>query len=121
MSAGDSPQSRLAAPLALLWRKHYGTILERVAVLEHAVDGLRLDSAISSSEQLLVESAAHKLAGTLGTFGSPRGSEIAEHIERLFSPDMVVDEQVIIQAGPLISELRAVVLGLALAYDSTTT
>ncbi len=47
---------------------------------------------------------AHKLAGSLGMFGYPRGTELAREIEQLLENDSVVDA---VTLRELVVELRA--------------
>ncbi|HET7322362.1 MAG TPA: Hpt domain-containing protein [Longimicrobiaceae bacterium] len=72
--------------LAAIWARSEPVIRERVETLHAAADALadgRLD------EELREEAAraAHKLAGSLGTFGFPEGSRTAWEMERLLRAD----------------------------------
>jgi hypothetical protein len=118
MSSSELSRSSLAAPLALLWHKHAATIRERVATLVHAGEVLFGSGAISGSDRGLAESAAHKLSGTLGTFGSPRGSEIAAQIESILCGDGAVDGEGIAAMRLLIADLKVSVEQLAHSYES---
>lgn len=66
--------------LAALWAEHRGTNLDRIAVLERTADALLRRRA---DDDLLLEGAraAHKLAGSLGTFGLQEGTDAARLIE----------------------------------------
>jgi HPt (histidine-containing phosphotransfer) domain-containing protein len=70
--------------LDAMWAKFLPDIRERVTVLETAVAAAakgKLDFELRASAQ----SAAHKLAGTLGTFGLQRGSDLARELELRFA------------------------------------
>jgi HPt (histidine-containing phosphotransfer) domain-containing protein len=69
--------------LAVLWRRFQPAILARVEVVEAAADALR-NGTLSVELQKSAEECAHKLAGSLGTFGFPRGTEVSSELEHLF-------------------------------------
>lgn len=85
MQASDT-QSRLRAALAGAWRRHGATVLARVEHLERALGQLRRGEL---TEHLRREAAgqAHRLAGTLGTFGFEGGAHAARQVETLLNPD----------------------------------
>jgi len=72
--------SILAARLADLWRNSRPLIDERLAALRATHEALTLNFDDVAARTRGRE-AAHKLSGVLGTFGLPRGSEIAGAIE----------------------------------------
>jgi HPt (histidine-containing phosphotransfer) domain-containing protein len=119
MNSDNWSNSPLAATLATLWHKHAATILERLTVLEHAGEVLHRTGSLGGSERQSAAEAAHKLAGTLGTFGSPRGSDIACRIDCVLSPDNVLDDEGVAEIPVLISELKLLVTKLSHSYEST--
>lgn len=88
------------AALASLWVQHEEVIHQRVGVLERAVAALArgaLDETLRSE----AEREAHKLAGTLGTFGFVKGSDCAREIELILEvPEVLGPARV-----PRLSEL----------------
>jgi diguanylate cyclase (GGDEF)-like protein len=66
--------------LLVVWERHRPEMLERVALIERAVTALITDDL---SAELLGEaqSAAHTLAGSVGTFGYVHASQLAQEIE----------------------------------------
>lgn len=66
--------------LAELWQQHRAAIHERVAIISKATEALSLGS-ISDAQLEEAQSAAHKLAGVLGTFGRSNGTGLARAIE----------------------------------------
>lgn len=67
--------------LAEVWTRNLPSIGERVDTIERAVEAaekgeLGADLAAGARE------AAHKLAGSLGSFGLARGSDLARELER---------------------------------------
>ncbi len=77
----DPQDPGLDAAIAALWRDAQPRALERVAVLEAAVTALA-DDALAPETAAEARREAHRLAGSLGTFGIPAGTEHARVIER---------------------------------------
>jgi putative two-component system response regulator len=75
----------LAAGLGEIFRAHKDDFDQRVATVEGAVDAIAsgtLDHALRAR----AERDAHKLAGSLGTFGLQRGTELALELEAVLAP-----------------------------------
>lgn len=66
--------------LRAIWQKHRAGVLERVGLIERAVNALAEGEL---DQQLCVEArrAAHSLIGSVGTFGFIRASEAARELE----------------------------------------
>lgn len=62
--------------------RYRDTFIEQVGTLEEVLQALQSHS-LHSSLQEKAQQEAHKLAGSLGTFGYPKGSELARKAERL--------------------------------------
>ena len=91
MPADNQAQARVQELLKKLWEQHKGTILERLDELERASAAA---AELSKSARAEACSVAHKLAGSLGTFGYRQGSDWArssEHI--LLQPQISSDDQ----------------------------
>lgn len=74
----------LSAGLRAIFEKNRDEFRTRLETLEEAVAAIlagSLDEALRAS----AESNAHKLVGALGTFGLPRGSELAGELELRFA------------------------------------
>lgn len=74
----------LAEAMQGLWVRFLPQITERVAILEAAATALS-NGNLSASQSEQASSAAHKLAGVLGTFGLSRGTELAREAELQYS------------------------------------
>ena len=103
-----SPPEKTRAALAALWEKFSEVLFGRLALLERATQALREGCL---SEELRQEAAmgAHKLAGSLGTFGLPEGSNLAEQMELMFqrgSWNQAQSERLSILVGSLRKELE---------------
>jgi HPt (histidine-containing phosphotransfer) domain-containing protein len=66
--------------LATLWTRSRQTISDRLDVLRATHRALRANAADKASRQAGAD-AAHKLAGILGTFGLPEGTNLARRAE----------------------------------------
>jgi diguanylate cyclase (GGDEF)-like protein len=95
------------AGAAAIWQRHRGAVMEQVATIQAAVLALmRGEPDAALHEQARRE--AHKLAGSLGTFGMTAGSELARALERRFEDDALgrADAPAL---SRLVVELRATV------------
>lgn len=73
----------IAAMMDLMWAKFLPDIEERVAVLEKAATAVSVGKLTSELREQ-ANSAAHKLAGILGTFGLDEGTTLAREAEALY-------------------------------------
>ena len=73
-------ETKTVTMISALWERKRPLILQRLTILDRAAEA----AAVGSLEDSLCEEAlseAHKLAGSLGTFGFPTGTEIARELE----------------------------------------
>lgn len=98
-----APDRDLTAALAQLWERRRDGFAARVQRVEAAVAAL-LRGTLEEPLRAEAEAEAHKLAGALGTFGVPRGSELARELEQSFAADRI--------AGESAARLNEVVLAL---------
>lgn len=99
--------SDVSAGLDRIFRAHKHDFDQRVATVEGAVEAIStgtLDHALRAS----AERDAHKLAGSLGTFGLQRGTELARELETRFAPGRAPLDAV---EGPHLSECIAALRG----------
>lgn len=88
-SPGAKPRTELQAVaqidpmLAAIWTKSRPVMQDRVALLRSAAETLRATGSLPEPQREEAISAAHKLAGVLGTFGFPQGTDAARAIEGL--------------------------------------
>lgn len=82
VSAIEAPPAadRLQQLLLQLWMTSKATVAERLETIRFAQTRLE-QNALDDPTRLQAISAAHKLAGILGTFGLPRGTELAQQVE----------------------------------------
>jgi HPt (histidine-containing phosphotransfer) domain-containing protein len=94
--------SAFGGRVAEIWAKFRPSTLDRVAVLEQIVLVLRAGDLDPESRRN-AEREAHKLAGSLGTFGFPEGSRIARTIEEILGGDAAIDIE---RLASLVTNLR---------------
>ena len=95
------------AQLAAIWNKFRDATLGRVKVLEDAALAL-LENRLTEDLRTTATREAHKLAGSSGTFGFPRASQLAREIEQRFmrgkltpGDSVLLSEQLILLRGEL--------------------
>jgi HPt (histidine-containing phosphotransfer) domain-containing protein len=89
--------------ITALWERSVPLINERLGSLDVACEAALL-GRLSPMMRRGAADTAHKLAGSLGMFGYPRGTELAREIEHLLESDGVADA---VQLRELVLELRA--------------
>ena len=80
------------------------TFAQQVAVLEQATKVLSTDS-LSDALRQTAQQNAHKLAGSLGTFGYPEGSKLARQIEHLLLNEATLGQEQALQFKQLVIAL----------------
>ncbi|MGL6345084.1 MAG: response regulator, partial [Waterburya sp.] len=94
----------ISQKIAHAWSTFKDTSWQRLDILEQLTTALAA-SQISPELYTEAQSSAHKLAGSLGTFGFPQGSVIAKQIENLLVDNL--SEQVNFdQIGELVTSLK---------------
>ncbi len=76
----------IAEAMNRMWTKFLPDIEARVAVLENAASAIG-QGCLSAEMRQEASSAAHKLAGILGTFGLDQGTVLAREAESLYTRD----------------------------------
>lgn len=104
----NDPAAIVAARLAELWRKSLPTTLERAAALRAACEALGRNPADVEARTAGRE-AAHKLSGSLGVFGLPRGTELAAAMEEVLKSAEPLTLQSVATLAEQARELDAVI------------
>lgn len=99
-------QAPLTDALAAVWLRSKTSALERIALIEHAL-ALLIEGRLDDSTLREAERAAHKLAGSLGTFGLGHGSDLAREIEQRMADPKPFAEEEVLRLSELAMELRA--------------
>jgi HPt (histidine-containing phosphotransfer) domain-containing protein len=86
----DELDAKIERALDELWVRFLPDIEDRVKVLAGAAAALCAGDFAPES-RVAAESAAHKLAGILGTFNLNRGTELAREFEATVAPNAQLD------------------------------
>jgi HPt (histidine-containing phosphotransfer) domain-containing protein len=104
--------ARMAAKLQALWESSKASIVGRFEALHAAQARLTVDPLDAEARQK-GHDEAHKLAGVLGVFGMPQGSEMAAQIEALLDDAGPLDRQHLEALSRLTDLLGAVIAAKA--------
>jgi HPt (histidine-containing phosphotransfer) domain-containing protein len=101
-------QIALAEALDRMWVQYLPKTRERIVILETAAADFAANH-LSIEQHEAASSAAHKLAGVLGTFGITRGTVLARELEILYSRQNGPDPALAARLASTAAELRALV------------
>ncbi len=87
-----SQQPGLAAALDRIWQRHLPEIEERLAALELAAAATAAGT-LTPEQRQAARSAAHNLAGVLGSFGLAEGTAPARETELHYAGKSVADPE----------------------------
>lgn len=104
----QSQEQKLQTMIAALWERSRHTVVERAALLRTAGD-LLSDNGLDQATQQKAVDSAHKLAGVLGTFGLPRGTDLAREAEVLFGQSTPLGRDEIERLQLLLAELTRLI------------
>jgi diguanylate cyclase (GGDEF)-like protein len=104
-AAATEAQSPLDRRLGAAWSRAQSGILDRLEVLDHASAAL-LAGTLGPDLRRQAGSEAHKLAGSLGTFGLAAGSRFAREIERFLAAPPLSSEVQALRLSELVVALR---------------
>ena len=106
-----SHEQKLQTMLSALWDRSRHTVAERADLLQVA-GNLWVDNRLDEATRLRAVDSAHKLAGVLGTFGLPRGTDLAREAEVRFGESTPPGKEEIDRLQVLLAELaRLIELG----------
>ncbi|MDJ0705645.1 MAG: response regulator [Leptolyngbyaceae cyanobacterium MO_188.B28] len=106
--SGESTQQQTLSAIAGVWEQFKQRVATQVSLLEQAATALsqkKLDDALRQR----AEQEAHSLAGALGTFGLPEGTQLAREIERLLQAETSLKSQQVKQLQQQVTALRKVI------------
>jgi diguanylate cyclase (GGDEF)-like protein len=95
----------MAAAVSKIWARHREQNVERISALEDAVMAM-LEASLDSELRAKAEREAHKLAGSLGTFGLNNATTLARRIEVALGPRTEAEELDPISLSETVEELR---------------
>lgn len=99
-SQPDPPMDEaLSQAMDGLWARFLPDVRARVSVLETASEAAS-KGTLTAAQREAAQSAAHKLAGVLGTFGLTRGTDLSRELELTLASESPPDRDV----GPKLAE-----------------
>jgi HPt (histidine-containing phosphotransfer) domain-containing protein len=98
----------LASALDMLWTRFQPEIRNRVELLAAAAAACAAND-LSAAQRDAAHDAAHKLAGTLGTFNLAHGTELAREFELLSESENTPDSATGDRMVSIAAELRTIV------------
>jgi HPt (histidine-containing phosphotransfer) domain-containing protein len=101
-------QQALTEVIEQMWVKFLPQMMERVAELESA-DAALAEGTLTIEQRIAANSAAHKLAGVLGTFGLTKGTILAREAEMIYSAEPETDPDAAAQLKSISSRLRILI------------
>lgn len=114
-STGNNPQiertdeqlsrSKNQSTIDKVFERFRGVFNQQIAVLEQAKNSL-LAGDLTAELQQSAKQEAHKLAGSMGSFGYPEGSKLARSAEHLMMKNEPFTEEEITQFSALVTELQ---------------
>lgn len=95
----------IASAVAKVWERSREVTLDRISTVEKAVVAA-LGGMLLGPQRHEAESAAHKLTGSLGTFGFAKGSQIAREIEHALASGTRLGPQHGARLAEMVAALR---------------
>jgi len=104
----QTQEQKMQSMISALWERSRHTVVERAQLLQSAGE-LWNDNRLDAATKLRAVDSAHKLAGVLGTFGLPRGTDLAREAELLFGQSTPPDKAEIERLQLLLAELTRLI------------
>jgi HPt (histidine-containing phosphotransfer) domain-containing protein len=101
-------QSALSEALDRMWARFLPQMQERADTLNATAQAFAA-GPLSADRQQVAQSAAHKLAGVLGTFGLTRGTVLARELEIIYSQQNDPDSELAARLASIAAEIRTIV------------
>ncbi|AFZ34853.1 multi-component transcriptional regulator, winged helix family [Stanieria cyanosphaera PCC 7437] len=100
----QAQKTRHLEALTKAWQQFKPNMLERLAAINAVKDAL-ITNSLTTQLQQQARASAHKLAGSLGSFGFPEGSKIAKVLEQLLIDELASNGDKIEQLSQLLADL----------------
>ncbi|MEG4918487.1 response regulator [Microcoleus sp. B7-D4] len=84
----DERRLKVLNAIAQMRENLKANFIEKVAIFDRALAQLK-NGSLEGEVREEAQAQAHKLVGSLGTLGLPKGSEVARQIEHLFKPENI--------------------------------
>lgn len=103
-----SHSANLTAALDRIWQRHLPQIEERLAAIELAAAATAAGT-LTREQRLAAHSAAHNLAGVLGSFGLAEGTAPARETELLYAAESIPNAEQVSHLAVMAAALRSLV------------
>lgn len=113
-------ESEVLAGLAKVWENFRDTFLSDLLLFEQAIAQLS-NGTLDNELKEQVRMQAHRFAGSLGTFGLLKGSEIARSIMQLLNQEVINTPEAIVYFRQLVEALREGISQHRIIKQITTT
>jgi HPt (histidine-containing phosphotransfer) domain-containing protein len=104
----ENERQEIANALDRLWAQFLPLMKERMGALEAAAVAFAANQ-LSEAQHHTASAAAHKLAGSLGSFGLTRGTVLARELEMMYSQESGPDLEMGAQLAKLTAQLRELI------------
>ena len=105
---GPLTDAALSQAMDGLWARFLPEIKARVSVLEAGTQAAS-EGKLTAKQRETSQTAAHKLAGVLGTFGLTRGTVLARELELTFARESSLSRDAGAQLAGIAAELRSMI------------
>ena len=105
VSPATTRAERVAAAIERIWTQRLGAVLDQIDIIEEAVADL-LEGPLREELREPAQREAHKLSGSLGTFGFMLGSSIAREMEAIFARGSAIRNTDALRLSELLMHLR---------------
>lgn len=105
---GPLSDEALSQAMDGLWARFLPDIRARVSVLEAGTQAAS-EGKLTAKQREASQTAAHKLAGVLGTFGLTRGTVLARELELTFSRESSPGRDAGAKLAGIVAELRSMI------------
>ena len=104
----SAEQQAMTEALNRLWSQFLPQMEERLALIDSANQSLAGDK-LTNDDRGAANSAAHKLAGVLGTFGLTKGTVLAREVELMYSGEAETDPASLPRLQEIVIQLKAMI------------
>jgi len=105
MSKAIPNSQEFTALLSRIWEKTKDVTLRRITLIEDASSSV-MCGALTPDQRARAASEAHKLAGSLGTFGFSEESRMSRTVEQILKAEGDLDREQGSQLAQLLCQLR---------------
>jgi len=105
---GHLTDTALSQAMDGLWARFLPDIRDRVSVLEAAAQ-VASKGKLTAKQREAAQTAAHKLAGVLGTFGLTRGTVLARELEMKLARESSPGRNTGVKLAETAAELRSMI------------